>query len=37
MFLAHASVNGRTLLDRELYLPLVWAEDWERWREAGVP
>jgi len=25
------------LLDRELYLPQVWAEDWERRREAGVP
>ena len=37
VFLAYASVNGRTLLDRELYLPQVWAEDWERRREAGVP
>ena len=37
VFLAHASVNGRTLLDRELYLPMVWAEDLERRREAGVP
>ena len=36
VFLAYASVNGRTLLDRELYLPQVWAEDLER-REAGVP
>ena len=37
VFLAYASVNGRTLLDRELYLPQVWADDWERRREAGVP
>ena len=37
VFLAYASVRGRTLLDRELYLPRVWAEDWERRREAGVP
>ena len=37
VFLAYASVNGRTLLDRELYLPQVWAEDRERRREAGVP
>ena len=37
VFLAYASVNGRTLLDRELYLPQVWAEDLERRREAGVP
>ena len=37
VFLAYASVNGRTLLDRELYLPQVWAEDLERRWEAGVP
>ena len=37
VFLAYASSKGRTLLDRELYLPQVWAEDWERRREAGVP
>ena len=36
VFLAYASARGRTLLDRELYLPQVWAEDWERRREAGV-
>ena len=28
VFLAYASAKGRTLLDRELYLPQVWAEDW---------
>ena len=33
----HAGVKGRTLLDRELYLPQVWARDWERRRGAGVP
>ena len=27
VFLAYASARGRTLLDRELYLPQVWAED----------
>ena len=37
VFLAYACARGRTLLDRELYLPQVWAEDWERRREAGVP
>ena len=37
VFLAYASANGRTLLDRELYLPQVWTEDRERRREAGVP
>lgn len=37
VFLAYASARGRTLLDRELYLPQVWAGDWDRRREAGVP
>ena len=37
VFLAYAGVKGRTLLDRELYLPQVWAEDRERRGEAGVP
>ena len=33
VFLSYASANGKALLDRELYLPQVWAED----REAGRP
>lgn len=37
VFLAYAGAKGRTLLDRELYLPQVWAEDRERRLEAGVP
>ena len=37
VFLAYGSKSGRTFLDRELYLPQVWAEDGERRREAGVP
>ena len=37
VFLAYASGKGRTLLDRELYMPQVWADDAERRREAGVP
>ena len=37
VFLAYASARGRTLLDRELYLPQVWAENWDRRQEAGVP
>ena len=37
VFLAYAGGKGRTLLDRELYLPQVWEEDRERRREAGVP
>ena len=37
VFLAYACSKGRALLDRELYLPQVWAGDVERRREAGVP
>ena len=37
VFLAYASAKGRTLLDREVYMPQVWSDDWERRREAGVP
>ena len=37
VFLAYGSGQGRTFLDRELYLPQGWAGDWERRREAGVP
>ena len=36
-FLAYATAKGRTLLDRELYLPQVWADDRGRRLEAGVP
>jgi SRSO17 transposase len=37
VFLAYATPAVRTLLDRELYLPKVWAEDRDRCAEAGVP
>ena len=37
VFLAYATAKGRTLLDRELYLPQGWADDRERRLEAGVP
>ena len=37
VFLAYAGNRGRALLDRELYLHQVWADDRERRREAGVP
>ena len=37
VFLAYAGSRGRTLLDRDLYLPQVWAQDRERRREGGVP
>ena len=36
VFLAYATPAGRTLLDRELYLPKSWTEDRERCREAGI-
>jgi SRSO17 transposase len=37
VFLAYATPTGRTLLDRELYLPKSWTEDRERCTEASVP
>jgi SRSO17 transposase len=37
VFLAYASEQGHTLLDRELYLPKEWTDDRERCRRAGVP
>ena len=37
VFLTYATAHGRVLLDRELYLPQVWADDSERRREGGVP
>ena len=37
VFLTYATAHGRVLLDRELYLPQVWADDAERRREAAVP
>lgn len=36
VFLAYATGAGRTFLDRELYLPKVWAEDRQRRAEARV-
>jgi SRSO17 transposase len=36
VFLGYATAAGRTFLDRELYLPKVWAEDRERRAEARV-
>ena len=37
VFLADATPQGRTFLDRELYLPQGWADDPARRDEAGVP
>jgi SRSO17 transposase len=37
VFLTYACARGRTFLDRELYLPEVWADDAARRAEAGVP
>jgi SRSO17 transposase len=37
VFLAYASPRGRTLLDRELYLPKSWTDDRDRCRQAGIP
>lgn len=40
VFVAYSSLvpaQTQVLVDRELYLPQDWAEDWPRRREAGVP
>jgi SRSO17 transposase len=37
VFLAYASPQGRTFIDRELYLPKEWTEDPARCEEGGVP
>ena len=37
VYLAHTIPQGRTFLDRELYLPGEWAEDAERRKVAGAP
>ena len=37
VFLGLASARGRTLIDRELYLPKCWCEDQDRLRAADVP
>jgi SRSO17 transposase len=36
VFLAYATPAGRTLVDRELYLPKSWTDDRDRCREAGI-
>jgi SRSO17 transposase len=37
VFLAYASLKGRALVDREVYLPKVWTDDRDRCQAAGVP
>lgn len=37
VFCAYTGSKGRTLIDRELYLPKSWTEDRQRCREASVP
>src|SRR5436305_12254643 len=37
VFLAYASPHGRTLVDRELYLPQKWCADNQRRDEAAIP
>jgi SRSO17 transposase len=37
VFLAYTTEHGRTLLDRELYLPRAWAEEKKRRESVGIP
>jgi SRSO17 transposase len=37
VFLGYASERGHTLLDRRLYLPRAWAQDYERRVECHIP
>jgi SRSO17 transposase len=37
VFLAYATSKGRTLIDRDMYLPRVWTENRDRCNAAGVP
>jgi SRSO17 transposase len=37
VFLAYATSKGRTLIDRELYLPKSWTGDRDRCRDAAIP
>ncbi|MGX1549546.1 IS701 family transposase [Streptomyces adustus] len=37
VFAAYATMRGRTLVDRELYLPKSWTDDRDRCRAAHIP
>jgi SRSO17 transposase len=37
VYLSYATDTGHAFIDRELYLPRVWAEDQQRCADAGVP
>ena len=37
VLLSYASVRGRALIDRRVYLPRSWADDRSRCAAAGVP
>jgi SRSO17 transposase len=37
VYLTYATAAGHALIDRELYLPQVWADDADRRSQAGVP
>ncbi|WP_420855162.1 IS701 family transposase [Rhodococcus koreensis] len=37
VFLTYATAAGRTLIDRELYLPKAWTDDRDRCAQAGIP
>ena len=37
VFANYYSMKGHTFLDRRIYLPEEWCQDWQRREEAGVP
>jgi SRSO17 transposase len=37
VYLGYASSRGQTLVDRELYLPRSWTDDFDRRASAGIP
>lgn len=37
VFLSYATTYGRTLIDRELYIPKAWSQDADRSAAAGIP
>ena len=37
VFLSYVTQRGHALIDRDLYVPEDWIDDWQRCQEAGIP